>query len=136
MITTIALSTNMTNASSSMTNGFAASYELFPVVGIVVIATVTIFVGGSVSRIEWFHDKLKAFSRSLYYTFVGVAATLTVSVFVSPIYYVSQADGQTQKWALIGIAGVIVAYVVFTILGYVVDYLIVSNLREYMEAQE
>jgi len=136
MITTIALSTNMTNASSSLTDGFGSSGGLVPIISIVIIVSVAIFVGSSVSRIEWFHDKLKTFSQSLYYTAIGVASTIVLGVFVAPIYYISQADGQTQKWALIGIAGVIVAYVVFTILGYVVDYLIVSNLREYMEAQE
>jgi len=37
---------------------------------------------------------------------------------------------------LYAIGGLIAAYVVFTILGYIVDRLIVTNLREYIKERD
>jgi len=127
---------NLTNASSSVTNGFANSMDLFPVVIVVGLITLAVFVGTSVSRIEWFHDKLKAFSQSLYYTIIGVASTVIAGVVFSPLYYLSRADGETQALVGYAVGGLVVAYIVFTGLGYVVDRYILTNVRTYLDEQD
>jgi len=128
--------TNFTNASNSLSHGMGSAYGLFGVASIVVLMSFALFVGSKVSRIEWVHKKLIAFSESLYYTVVGIASTVVLSIFVAPVYLLSKADGETQQWVLVVIGGLITAYVVFTILGYIVDRLIVTNLREYVSEKE
>jgi ABC-type Fe3+ transport system permease subunit len=103
------------------------------VVAVVVIAVVAVFVGSSVSRIQWVHEKLQAFSQTLYYTAVGLASTVVVGVVVSPVYFLSRADGQTQAYAGYAMAGLVLAYGVFTTLGYVVDHYLLETWREYHE---
>jgi len=124
------------NASSSLQGSVNSAWGLFPVLGVVLIAVAAVFVGSEVQRIEWLHDKLKTFSASLYYTAIGLASTLVVGVLVAPMYYLSRADGQTQKYVLYAIGGLLVAYIVFTGLGYVVDRTILSNVREYRDSIE
>lgn len=134
MIDPLLLSTNLTNASSGIQNSVGSAWSLTGIAGIVVIVAVAaVFVGSSVTRIEWFHEKLQTFSESLYYTAVGLASTVVVGVIIAPMYYVSQADGETQQLALYAVGGLLAAYVVFTGLGYVVDSVILSTWREYKE---
>jgi len=134
MIDPLLLATNLTNASSSLQNNVGSAWSMAGIAGIVVIVAVAaVFVGSSVSRIEWVHEKLQTFSQSLYYTAVGLASTVVVGVVVSPLYFLSQADGETQQFALYAVGGLLVAYVVFTGLGYVVDSVILSTWREYKD---
>jgi len=122
------------NASNGLSGGMGNSFGLVaPVVAVVVIAVVAVFVGSSVSRIQWVHEKLQAFSHTLYYTAVGLASTFLVSVVVAPLYELSQADGQTQAYAGYAIVGVVLAYGGFTVLGYVVDHYLLETWREYQE---
>jgi len=137
MIETVLLDTaNLSNASSGLQ---ATSGNSFGLVGTalltVLLAVALVFVGSHASRIEWLHTKLKAFSRSLYYTAVGLASTLVLGVVVTPMWYLSQADGQTQTYALYAVGGVILAYIAFTGLGYVVDKIMLSSWREYREQE-
>jgi hypothetical protein len=128
------LTTNFSNATNSLNGSIGSTFGLLPIVGIVVIvAVVAVFVGSSVARIEWVHEKLQTFSQSLYYTFVGLASTVVLGVILTPIYFVSQADSGTQKLALYAVGGLIIAYVVFTGLGVVVDRVLLSTWREYKE---
>jgi len=133
MIEPAVLSTNYSNASSSMANSFGTAGALLPVLAVLIAVLAALIIGSNVSRIEWFHKKMIAFSQTLYYTVVGIASTVVIAVFVAPVYLLSQADGETKQWVLYAIGGLIVAYVVFTILGYIVDRLIVTNLREYIK---
>lgn len=134
---TTTTTTGLQNASASLTNGFGSSFGLFgPILVVLVAAIVLVFVGSHVNRIEWLHDKLKAFSRSLYYTAVGVGFSLFVALFATPVYYLSQADGQTQARVGYALAGLVGAYVVFTGLGWVVEKTLMTNVRAYMEQLE
>ena len=127
-------SANLSNASSSLQGNVNSAFGLSAVVVVVLLAIVmALFVGSSVTRIQWVHEKLQTFSESLYYTAIGLASTVVVGVLVAPLYYVSQADGQTQTYALYALGGVILAYVGFTSLGYVVDRVVLSTWREYRE---
>lgn len=122
----------LANASANLTNSFSSSFQLAgPLVAILVIAVAAVFVGNSVSRIEWVHQKLKAFSETLYYTAVGLASTIVVAVVSAPFYLLGTADGETQ--AMVGYAaiGLIVAYAVFTGLGYLVHNTILATWSEY-----
>jgi len=130
MIQPLLTSANFTNASNSLAGGASSFGLLGTTFVVVIIAVIGVFVGSSVSRIEWVHEKLQTFSQSLYYTAVGLASTVVVGVVVSPIYFISQADGQTKTYALYAVGGLLLAYVVFTGLGLVVDRVILSTYRE------
>jgi len=111
-----------------------STFGILPIAAVVIIVAVAaVFVGSSVTRIEWFHEKLETFSESLYYTAVGLASTVVVGVIIAPMYFVSQADGGTQRIALYAVGGLLVAYIVFTLLGYVIDRVILSTWREYKD---
>jgi len=128
--------TNQTfnNASSAIDGSMANSFGLLgPTFALIVVAVAAVFIGSEVQRIEWLHQKLKAFSQTLHYTVIGLAASIVVGVLVAPMYYLSQTDGQTQTYVLYAVGGLIGAYIVFTVLGYVVDHLILSNVREYRD---
>lgn len=125
------------NASTDMVSGFGDSFGLaLPVVAIVLAAMALVFIGSSVQRIEWLHEKLKAFSQSLYYTAVGVATTVVLAVFAAPVYLIAQADGETRGIIGVVAGAVVLGYVVFTALGWVVDRTVMANLRAYVEQQE
>jgi len=129
-----ATNSTLQNASSGISSGMASSYGMsITAFIIVIVAVVAVFVGSSVRRIQWVHDKLKAFSQTLYYTAVGLGATVVVGVVVAPIYYLSTADGQTQAYVGYAVGGLVGAYVVFTLVGYVVDHVILSTWRDYQE---
>lgn len=120
------------NASQGLNGGVANSFGLVgPVIGVLLIAVLAVFVGSSVSRIQWVHEKLQAFSETLYYTAVGLASTVVLGVVVAPLYLLSQADGQTQAYVGYAIVGLVLAYGVFTALGYVVDRYLLETWREY-----
>jgi hypothetical protein len=135
MIESVFLDTaNLSNASSSLQTNINSGYSLTGVAFItVLVAVAVVFLYSDVKRIEWFHDKLKTFSRSLYYTAIGLASTVVIGAIFAPLYYLSQSDGQTQTYALYAVGGVIVAYGVFTGLGYIVDKVILSSWREYKQ---
>jgi len=136
MIEPVVLNTNFSNASSNMANSFGTAGALLPVLAVLIAVLAALIIGSNVSRIEWVHKKLIAFSESLYYTVVGIASTVVITVFAAPVYLLSKADGKTQQWVLVVIAGLVAAYVVFTTLGYIVDRLIVTNLQEYVSEKE
>ncbi len=120
------------NATNGLNGGVANSFGLVgPVIGVLLIAVLAVFVGSSVSRIQWAHEKLQAFSETLYYTAVGLASTVVLGVVVAPLYLLSQADGQTQAYVGYAIVGLVLAYGVFTVLGYVVDRYLLETWREY-----
>lgn len=124
------------NASSGLSGSFNSSFGLSVVAVLtVLIAVALVFVGSHVQRIQWLHEKLQAFSGTLYYTAVGVAATLVLVAIAAPMYLLSQADGQTRAYALYALGGLVGAYVVFTGLGYLVDSVVLSTWREYRETE-
>jgi len=134
MIDPLLLTANFSNASSSLQTSVGSAWSVGGIAAIVVIVAIAaVFVGSSVTRIQWVHEKLQTFSESLYYTAVGLASTVVVGVVVSPIYFVSQADGETKTFALYVVGGIVLSYLIFTLLGYVVDKIILSTWREYKE---
>jgi len=62
---------------------------------------------------------------------VIVTSPSAFSVVVAPLYLLSQADGQTQAYVGYAIVGLVLAYGVFTLLGYVVDRYLLETWREY-----
>jgi uncharacterized membrane protein len=124
------------NASSGLSGSFNSSFGLSLVaVATVLIAVALVFIGSHVQRMQWLHEKLQAFSRTLYYTAVGFASTLVVGAIAAPLYFISQADGQTKAYALYAIGGLVGAYIVFTALGYLVDSVVLSTWREYRDME-
>jgi hypothetical protein len=58
-----------------------------------------------------------------------------VGAIAAPLYFISQADGQTKAYALYAIGGLVGAYIVFTALGYLVDSVVLSTWREYRDME-
>jgi len=130
----LATNESLANASASLQGASGSTFGLVPpLIATVVVAIALVFIGSSVQRIEWLHTKLLAFSRSLYYTVVGVATTIAIGVIAAPLYYVSQADGQTKTYIGYAIGAVVGGYLVFTGLGYVVDRVVLSSVRKYRD---
>ena len=100
VLTAVNNSTALNNASSSMTAAFGDSFGLFGPIAIVLLLVIGIFVGSSVARIAWVHEKLKLFSHTLYYAIVGGATVAAVGIVAFPIWKLSQTDPQTKTLAL------------------------------------
>jgi hypothetical protein len=135
-VTTTAANATLHNASSDVTSAFGSSTELVPLLVVVAVLAAGLMVGSSVARISWVHDKLKVFSRTLYYAIVGGLTAVALGAVAYPVYRIAQADPGTRQLAVKALAAVVGGYVVLSVLGYVIDRTVLTNLREYMAELE
>ena len=135
-VTTTAANATLHNASADVTSAFGSTMDLVPAIVVISVLVVGVAVGSSVARISWVHDKLKVFSRTLYYAIVGGLTAVALGAVAYPVYRMAQADPGTRQLAVKALAAIVGGYVVLSVLGYVIDRTVLTNLREYMNELE
>jgi len=136
VLTAINNSTALNNASSSFTSGFGNSFGLFGPLAVVLLLVIGIFVGSSVARIAWVHEKLKLFSQTLYYGIVGGVTVAAAGIVAYPVWKLSQTDPQTKTLALKVLGVAVVGYAALSVVGYIIDRTVLNNLGAYLEELE
>jgi hypothetical protein len=123
----------LTNASASVTGGFASSTSLVPPLLVVLWAVVIVGLLSAARNSDHFERLLDAFgvvALSAYYAIHGLAAVTALAVFSAPVYFLATADASTQsavgKYGLYAIGG----YVGLTAVGYVVKHRLVTPILE------
>ena len=133
VLTALNNSTALNNASSDLTAAFGSSFGLFGPLAVVLLLVIGIFVGSSVARIAWVHEKLKLFSHTLYYAIVGGVTVAAAGIVAYPVWKLSQTDPQTKTLALKAIGVIVVGYAALSVVGYIIDRTVLENLGAYLE---